>query len=117
MSMEIVAEDLTKSFGGFLALDSLSVTFKGPGMVGYLGPNGEGKTTTLKLFTNLLFPTRGRAYIDGIDVRKEPARAAQRFSALIESPEPYPYQSTRDFLAFAGKVRGLSSLEITSRIK
>jgi ABC-2 type transport system ATP-binding protein len=114
--MEIVAHDLTKSFGKFTALDSLNVTFKGPGLIGYLGPNGAGKTTTLKLFTNLLCPTSGQAYVDGVDVRKDPMGALQKVSALIESPEPYPYQSVEDFLAFVGRVRGLDRQETVSRI-
>jgi ABC-2 type transport system ATP-binding protein len=114
--MEIVTEDLSKSFNGFVALDTLNVTFKGPGMVGYLGPNGAGKTVTLKLLTNPLFPTKGRTYVDGIDVRKEPISALQKLSALIESPEPYPYQSIQDFLAFVGNIRGLGSQVIAARI-
>lgn len=115
-ALKIEARNLTKSFGPIKAVTSLNLTFKGPGMIGYLGPNGAGKTTTLKLFTNLLFPTSGETFINDISVQKEPLRAVENVSAVIESPDPYPFQTIEQFLTFVSRVRGIPSDETRNRI-
>jgi len=114
--MEIKTVNLTKVMGDTTALDSLNIEIKGPGMIGYLGPNGAGKTTTLKLLTNLIFPTSGAAFIDGIDVHKEPVKALQKITALVESPEPYGYYNAGEFLNFVAEIRGFSKSEAHRRI-
>lgn len=114
--MEIKTVNLTKVMGDTTALDSLNIEMKGPGMIGYLGPNGAGKTTTLKLLTNLIFPTSGAAFIDGINVHKEPVKALQKLTALVESPEPYGYYNAREFLNFVAEIRGFSKSEAHKRI-
>lgn len=103
--MELVAENLVKRFGGFTALDGVSFAIRGAGCYGYLGPNGAGKTTTMKIFTNLLRPTSGHAYIDGVEVHRDPVRALRRVGALIEDPEPYGYLTVREFIEYAAKIR------------
>ena len=114
--MEIKTVNLTKVMGDTTALDSLNIEMKGPGMIGYLGPNGAGKTTTLKLLTNLIFPTSGAAFIDGINVHKEPVKALQKLTALVESPEPYSYYNAREFLNFVAEIRGFSKSEAHKKI-
>lgn len=114
--MEIKTVNLTKVMGDTTALDSLNIELKGPGMIGYLGPNGAGKTTTLKLLTNLIFPTSGVAFIDGINVHKEPVKALQKVTALVESPEPYGYYNAREFLNFVAEIKGFSKGEANKRI-
>lgn len=114
--MKIEARNLTKSYGQLTALSSLNLSFEGPGMIGYLGPNGAGKTTTFKLFTNLVFPTSGEAFINGISVQKESLKAVENVSALIEAPDPYPFQTIGDFLFLVAKVRGVRSEDAKQRI-
>lgn len=115
--MSIESVNLTKEYGGHVkAVDNLSFRFEGPGVVGYLGPNGAGKTTTLKLFTNLVKPTSGKALINEVEVAKDYEKALQRVSAIVESPEPYPYQSIGEFLSFIAKLRGLGPSETRNRI-
>jgi len=104
--VELFAENLTKRFGETLALDGVSFKIDGKGCYGYLGPNGAGKTTTMKIFTNLLRPTSGHAFINGVDVRREPVRALRGVGSLVEDPEPYGYLSVREFIEFAARIRG-----------
>ncbi|MDE1821944.1 MAG: ABC transporter ATP-binding protein [Euryarchaeota archaeon] len=115
MSPLLEAQDLTKRFNSFTALDHADFRYEGAGAIGYLGPNGAGKTTTLKLFTDLLRPTTGHALIDGIDVTADPKRALWNVGALIETPEPYPSQTGREALRMIGEYRGLTREEIRDR--
>lgn len=63
---------VTKRFGSLTALDSLSLKLERGDVFGFIGPNGAGKTTTIKMLATLLAPTGGTAYVDGIDVVREP---------------------------------------------
>jgi len=102
---ELVAESLTKNFGGFRALDEVSFKLGGNGCHGYLGPNGAGKTTTMKLFTSLLRPSRGKALVNGFEVSKHPTQALKSIGALIEDPEPYNFMTVQEFVEFAVRIR------------
>lgn len=111
------ARHLTKRFGAFVALNEASFKFEGNGAIGYLGPNGAGKTTTLKLMTHLARPTRGEALINGIDVQTDPKRALWDVGTVIESPEPYPWQTSTTALEMVGDLRGMSRSETGRRIR
>ncbi len=74
----VFAEGLHKSFGETRALDGVDLTVERAKVVGLLGPNGAGKTTAVRVFTTLIRPDAGRAFIDGIDVVAEPMRAKAR---------------------------------------
>ena len=108
-------EGLGKEYGHFTALKSLDLTVPAGTSLGFLGPNGAGKSTTIKIMTNLIRPSRGRALLFGIDVRQEPTRALGRIGAVIETPEFYGYLSPFETLAYAGRLRGMSSSEIEGR--
>ena len=72
----IETDELVKTYSnGFTALGGVDLRIKAGDIVGYLGPNGSGKTTTIKILTNLLRPTSGHAYIEGIDVTRDPIEA------------------------------------------
>jgi ABC-2 type transport system ATP-binding protein len=85
-------------------------------IVGYLGPNGSGKTTTIKILTNMISPTRGKVSINGIDVQKKPKKALKHIGALIEVPGVYDYLTPRELLTYFGRVYGMSSKDIKKRI-
>ena len=63
---------LTKKFGNFTAVDHVSFTVRPGEVLGYLGPNGSGKTTTIRMLCGLMKPTEGTARIMGIDVTRDP---------------------------------------------
>ncbi len=98
-------------------LDNVSFAVKKGEIVGYLGPNGSGKTTTIKILTNLLSPTSGHAYINGIDVNKNPKEALKPVGALIEVPGIYDYLTPHDVLTYHGKVHGMEKNKIDARIE
>src|SRR5437879_6862710 len=108
-------EGLGKEYGHFTALKALDLTVAQGTSLGFLGPNGAGKSTTIKIMTNLIRPSRGHATLFGIDVRQEPTRALASIGAVIETPEFYGYLSPLETLAYAGRLRGMSSKEIEHR--
>ncbi|GIX16053.1 MAG: ABC transporter ATP-binding protein [Rhodothalassiaceae bacterium] len=103
----ILAEGLTKRFGGFLAVDGVDLAVPRGEVLGFLGPNGAGKTTTMKMLTGFLAPTAGRAVIAGHDVALEPLAAKRRFGYLPEGAPLYEDMTVEGFLAFIAEVRGL----------
>jgi ABC-2 type transport system ATP-binding protein len=115
MDEPIVIENLAKDFNAFKAVDSLNLTVKKKSFLGFLGPNGAGKTTTIKILTNLLFASGGRAYINGVDVTKEPKKALAGVGAVVETPEFYPYLTPLETLEYLGTLRGMSHKYIERR--
>ncbi len=109
--------NLTKYYGKLLALNNLNLTVEDGECVGYLGPNGAGKTTTIKLLCNLIRPSKGEAYINGINVRKHPDKALKHVGAIVEVPGFYPYLTAKEHLEFLGRLRGVPLNEIGHRIK
>ena len=85
----IEAVNLTKKYGAFTALSGLNLKIEGAKCVGFLGPNGSGKTTTLKMFTDLIRPSSGEALINGVNVHTQKKKALESVSTLIETPEIY----------------------------
>lgn len=117
MTPSIETHGLTKSYGKFLALDSLDLKIEGTKCVGFLGPNGAGKTTTLKLLTNMIFPTSGECLINGISVRAERKRALADAGVLIESPEIYPSLTPNEALGMVADLRGVPASDRGDRIE
>src|SRR4051794_41702578 len=91
---------LTKRYGDRLAADAVSLTVRRGGVYGFLGPNGGGKTTTLRMVLGLVRPSSGTATVLG-EPPGAPAAVA-RVGALVEGPGFYPYLSGR------GNLRGLA---------
>lgn len=113
----IVVDQLTKDFGGFKAVDNLSLRVPRKSFMGFLGPNGAGKTTTIKILTNLLNATSGEALLNGVDVTKSPKEALADVGAVVETPEFYPYLTPTETLSYLGELRGMSKADIVSRSK
>ena len=103
----IEAVDLTKRYeDGTLALDSLNLKVEPGEVYCLLGANGAGKTTTLHLFLNFIAPTWGYAYINGIDVTKNPADAKRYASYVSENVMLYGDLTARQNLEFFAKLGG-----------
>jgi len=114
----IEIENLVKEYNhGIRALDNVTIKIKSGDVVGYVGPNGSGKTTTIKILTNLIPPTAGQAYINGNDVNRNPKEALFSVGALIEVPGIYDYLTPRQMLTYFGKVYGMPKKDIDPRIK
>jgi ABC-2 type transport system ATP-binding protein len=117
MDDPIVIENLTKDFNGFKAVDSLNLRVERKSFVGFLGPNGAGKTTTIKILTHLLSASGGQAYLNGVDVTKDPKNALAGVGAVVETPEFYPYLTPIETLQYLGSLRGMSNEYIQRRTK
>ncbi len=117
MREAIVIENLTRYYGGFLALDNLSLKIKENEDVALLGSNGAGKTTAIKILCGLLRPSSGTAYIEGINVVEERELALSKVGAIVETPEFYPYLTPEETLSYLGRLRGMREARLKSRIK
>jgi ABC-2 type transport system ATP-binding protein len=106
---------LTKSFGGKIAVNGLSLVVRRGEFFGFLGPNGAGKSTTIKMMVGLLRPTAGAAFIGGVDVWREPLRAKELMGVLPEQLNLYERLSGRELIEFAGRLYDLPKDEVRRR--
>ena len=111
----IRCEHLTKRFGGFTAVDDLSLTIEQGASFGFLGPNGAGKTTTLRLFTGLTSATTGRMWVGGEDVSGQSMDLRSQVGYLPESPAFYGWMTGREFLHFTADLYGMSRSQARNR--
>jgi ABC-2 type transport system ATP-binding protein len=96
----ITTSGLTKRFrGGQLAVDDLALAVPRGSVYGFLGPNGSGKTTTIRMLLGLVYPTRGSVSLLGEPVPGAAARVLPRVGSLVEGPAFYPFLSGRANLA------------------
>lgn len=112
----IEAINLSKKYGSFVALSNLNLKIEGAKCVGYLGPNGSGKTTTLKLFTDMISASEGKALINGLSVHDNKRAALEHCGVLIENPEIYPSFTPREAFSMLAQIRGMPHVEIAKRI-
>jgi ABC-type multidrug transport system ATPase subunit len=90
---------LTKRFGRQVAVDSLDLLVPQGAVFGFLGPNGSGKTTTIRMLLGLVTPTAGDVTVLGSPMRTGAVAVLSRVGALVEGPAFHPYLSGRDNLA------------------
>lgn len=96
----ISTRGLTKRFrGGQLAVDGLDLSVPRGSVFGFLGPNGSGKTTTIRMLMGLIAPTSGAASVLGEPMPRSVSSVLPRVGALIEGPALYGFLSGRDNLA------------------
>jgi ABC-2 type transport system ATP-binding protein len=110
--IEIVG--LKKEYGSFTAVNDLSFSVKKNSFTGFLGPNGAGKSTTLKILTHLINASAGNAYLNGVDVTRDPKTALTGVGTVVETPEFYLYLTPRETLKYIGELIGMSSESIKS---
>src|SRR5437879_12716699 len=92
----IVAENLTKRYGSFTALSNLNLKIEGSKCVGFLGPNGAGRTTTLKIVTDMIRASEGRALINGEEGQLNKNTGMSSAGAFSNSLEIKPTTTPRD---------------------
>ena len=108
--------EVTKYYGKKRALGPVSFEIGKGDTVGFLGLNGVGKTTLLKILACGLRPSSGTATVDGLDVLEDPHEVRKRVGYLPELPPVYGDMTVGDYLNFAGRIKGLSSDEVERRI-
>ncbi|KPL78231.1 hypothetical protein ADN00_07065 [Ornatilinea apprima] len=118
----IFAENLTKQFDQFVAVDGVNLDVPQGNVLVLLGPNGAGKTTTVRMLTSILRPTRGMARVAGYDVVKEARQVRSVVGVLTEQHGLYGRMNADEYLDFFGQLYGLErnhsgrrSLELLER--
>jgi ABC-2 type transport system ATP-binding protein len=111
----IRAEQLTKRYGANLAVDHIDLEIEAGEIVGILGPNGSGKTTTILMLLGLTEPTSGRAIVAGFDPLRDPLEVKRRVGYLPDQVGFYDGLSARDNLAYIGRLAGLPRHDIDAR--
>src|SRR5687767_4444658 len=111
----IEVRGLTRRFGAFVAVDNLSFDVRRGEIFGFLGSNGAGKSTTIRMLCGLLRPTSGTAFVDGIDVGREPEAVKQRIGYMSQRFSLYELLTVDQNIRFWGGVYGLAGRRIESR--
>lgn len=101
----IVVEQITKYFGGFQALKDISFEISRGEIVGFLGQNGAGKTTIMRILTSYLPATSGKVIIAGQEVSKNSLAIRKKIGYLPETPPLYSNMTVRDYLKFAAQLK------------
>ena len=104
----ISVENLTRRFGDFVAVDHINFEVQAGEIVGYLGPNGSGKTTTIRMLLGLLKPSDGKATVLGYDVFKQSEEIRARVGYMSQKFAIYDDLTTLENLTFYGGVYGIN---------
>ncbi len=104
----ITVENLTRRFGDFVAVDHINFEVRAGEVVGYLGPNGSGKTTTIRMLLGLLKPSDGKATVLGYDVFKQSEEIRVRVGYMSQKFAIYDDLTTLENLTFYGGVYGIN---------
>lgn len=112
----IEADGVCKHYGDKAALDGVSFSIARGEVVGFLGLNGAGKTTMLKILCGLLLPTDGRVVVDGVDAVSDPLALRRKIGFLPDRPPLYGEMSVRAMLSYAGQLNGVDGKRIKARV-
>lgn len=110
-------ENLNKSFGKKEILKDVSFTIKKGDILGFIGPNGSGKTTTIKLILGLNSIDSGNVTINGFDIKKDFESAIKGVGAIVENPDMYMYLSGYENLKLVANMYNVSSSKIDEVVK
>lgn len=113
----IQAKDLVKVYGKKIAVNHVSFSVSKGEIIGFLGENGAGKSTTMRLLTGFISPTSGSVKICGKDMEEEPEQAKRYIGYLPEEPPLYLDMTAGEQLEFVCRVRGIKKKEIPLEIK
>src|SRR5258705_11858553 len=117
MSPAIVAQGLTRKFGDLTVVDKVSFEVQKGEVFGFLGPNGSGKTTVIKMLTGILPVTEGRGFVDGIDVTVDPDEVKRRIGYMSQKFSLYDDLTVLENLRFYAQVYGLRGAEMKNKIE
>ncbi len=111
----IVTENLTKRFGEFTAVDGISFRVERGEIFGFLGANGAGKTTAMRMLCGLSKPTSGRGYVAGYDICAEPEMVKSAIGYMSQRFSLYPDLTVRENIRLFGGIYGMDTRSIASK--
>lgn len=110
-------DNLTKKYGGKIAVESLSLHIKPGEIYGFIGHNGAGKTTTLKCVVGILNFDEGEIYIDGKSLKDSMIECKKKLAYIPDNPDLYEYMTGEKYLNFISDIFGVTAEERAERIK
>src|SRR5882672_4422643 len=110
------ARGLTRRYGGLLALDRVSFELHPGEIVGYLDPNGSGKSTTVNLVVGLLDPSAGELSLNGVARADDPVRYKRQIGYMPEEPFLYTHLTAAEYLTLVGRMRGIDDTLLERRV-
>src|ERR1700689_5290914 len=113
----ISADKLTKRFGKFTAVDEISFEIPYGSIFGFLGANGAGKSTTIRMLCGILNPTSGTGKVSGFDVQTQPEQIKTVIGYVSQRFSLYSDLNVGENLNFYGRIYGLEGNALTDRIK
>jgi ABC-2 type transport system ATP-binding protein len=105
-------KNVSKSFGKRKIIDNISLKVNSGEIFGFLGPNGSGKTTTIKMILRLIDSDEGEIKVNGFDNRKQFEQAMECIGAIVENPDMYKYMSGIDNLKLHARIRNIDERRI-----
>ncbi len=112
----IQVRGLTKYYGNFLALKGISFSVKKGEILGFLGPNAAGKTTTLRILSGFFPPNEGEVKISGLDIFEDAREVKRKIGYLPENPLLYPEMRVKDYLNFVAEIKGVPKKERKKKV-
>jgi ABC-2 type transport system ATP-binding protein len=112
----VETNQLTRRFGAFTAVDSVTLSVTPGEVFGFLGPNGSGKTTTIRMLCGLIAPTSGSGYVLGIDIARDPEEIRKRIGYMSQKFSLYGDLTVRENLEFYADIYGVNRRERAARV-
>jgi len=113
----IEVRNLVKYYGNLAAVKDISFTVEKGEVLGFLGPNAAGKTTTMRIITGYMPPTGGTVTVSGYDIFKNPLEVKKRIGYLPENPPLYLDMKVRDYLKFVAEIKGVDKKGINAEVE
>ncbi len=110
-------KNTTKKFGEFTAVDHLNLDINKGDLFGFLGPNGSGKTTTIKMIVGLYDLTDGSIFLDDIDIKNDPVKTKSKIGYIPDQPFLYDKLTGKEYLYFCGGLYKLSKTYLKNKIE
>lgn len=113
----IVAKGLTRSFGHRNAVKNINLSVRRGEVLGLLGVNGAGKSTTMNMLAGIMIPDKGSINISGHSLSERPMQARARLGYLPEQPPLYPELTVDSYLAYCARLRGVPGSEVMKAVE
>jgi ABC-2 type transport system ATP-binding protein len=117
MTYSIETKNLTKTFGTYIAVDNINVHVTKGEIFGFLGANGAGKTTAIRMLCGLLTPSGGSGQVAGFDIMKQTAKIRSRIGYMSQKFSLYPDMTVINNLRLFGQLYGLTNNNLGNRIE